>query len=292
MFGRSKEEWFQTFLELPGGIPSHDTLGEVFSRLDPEQFQSCFMGWTREVAQLAPGEVVAIDGKTVRRSYDRSRNRQAIHLVSAWASANTMTLGQVKTEEKSNEITAIPRLLELLDLHGCIVTIDAMGCQREIAEQIVDAGADYVLAVKDNQGRLYDDVRDLFQGAEEFGFEGVPHDHARTLNKGHGRIETRECWAVTDPECLDYLQTWKQWSGLKAVVKITARRGHGPVPLLHQQPGRPSREVAFGRSQPLEHREFTALDLGPDLPGRPMPGPQVPLTTKPGHDAANFPQPA
>ena len=162
MFGRSKEEWSQTFLELPGGIPSHDTLGEVFSRLDPEQFQSCFMGWTREVAQLAPGEVVAIDGKTVRRSYDRSRSRQAIHLVSAWASANTMTLGQVKTEEKSNEITAIPRLLELLDLHGCIVTIDAMGCQREIAEQIVDAGADYVLAVKDNQGRLYDDVRDLF----------------------------------------------------------------------------------------------------------------------------------
>ena len=235
---------------------------------------------------------MAIDGKTVRRSYDRSRSRQAIHLVSAWASANTMTLGQVKTEEKSNEITAIPRLLELLDLHGCIVTIDAMGCQREIAEQIVDAGADYMLAVKDNQGRLYDDVRDLFQGAEEFGFEGVPHDHARTLNKGHGRIETRECWAVTDPECLDYLQTWKQWSGLKAVVKITARRGHGPVPLLHQQPGRPGREVAFGRSQPLEHREFTALDLGRDLPRRPMPGPQVPRTTKPGHDAANFPQPA
>ena len=203
-------------MELPGGIPSHDTFGEVFSRLDPEQFQSCFMGWTREVAQLAPGEVVAIDGKTVRRSYDRSRIRQAVHLVSAWASANTMTLGQVKTEEKSKEITAIPRLLELLDLHGCIVTIDAMGCQREIAERIVDAGADYVLAVKDNQGRLYDDVRDLFQGAEEFGFEGVPHDHARTLNKGHGRIETREC--------LDYPQTWKQWSGLKAVLKITARR--------------------------------------------------------------------
>ena len=223
MFGRSKEEWFQTFLELPGGIPSHDTFGEVFSRLNPEQFQSCFMGWTREVAQLAPGEVVAIDGKTVRRSHDRSRNRQAIHLVSAWASANTMTLGQVKTEEKSNEITAIPRLLELLDLHGCIVTIDAMGCQREIAEQIVGSGADYVLAVKDNQGQLHDDVRDLFGGAEEFGFEGIPHDYARTLNKGHGRLETRECWAVTDPECWDYLQTGKQWSGLKAVVKISAR---------------------------------------------------------------------
>jgi predicted transposase YbfD/YdcC len=168
--------------------------------------------------------VVAIDGKTVRRSRDRSRGKGAIHLVSAWASANTMTLGQVKTDEKSNEITAIPRLLELLDLHGCIVTIDAMGCQREIAERIVEGGADYLLAVKDNQGQLHDDIRDLFLGAEEFGFEGVPHDFARTVNKGHGRIETRECWAVTDPDCLDYLQTGKQWAGLKTVVKVTGRR--------------------------------------------------------------------
>ena len=174
MFGRNKEEWFRTFLELPGGIPSHDTFGQVFSRLDPEQFQSCFMGWTQEVAQLAQGEVVAIDGKTVRRSHDRNSGKQAIQLVSAWASANTMTLGQVKTGEKSNEITAIPRLLELLALQGCVVTTDAMGCRREIAEQIVEGGADYVLAVKDNQSRLYNDVRDLFQGAEEYGFEGVP----------------------------------------------------------------------------------------------------------------------
>ena len=241
---------------------------------------------------------MAIDGKTVRRSYDRSRSRQAIHLVSAWASANTMTLGQVKTEEKSNEITAIPRLLELLDLHGCIVTIDAMGCQREIAEQIVDAGADYVLAVKDNQGRLYDDVRDLFQGAEEFGFEGVPHDHARTLHKGHGpkhrnpgvlgRYRPGVLGLSADLEAV----VWAQGGGEITARREDVRRGHGPVPLLHQQPGRPGREVAFGRSQPLEHREFTALDLGRDLPGRPMPGPQVPRTTKPGHDAANFPQPA
>ncbi len=207
MFGRSKEEWFKSFLELPNGIPSHDTFGDVFARLDREQFQSCFMGWTQEVARLAQGEVVAIDGKTVRRSHDLSRGQQAIHLVTAWASANSMTLGQVKVERKSNEITTIPKLLGLLALHGCIVTIDAMGCQREIAEQFVEAGADYVLALKENQGQLYDDVRDLFQGAEEFGFEGVPHDYARTLNKGDGRLETRECWAVTDPESLDYLQT-------------------------------------------------------------------------------------
>ena len=178
MFGRSKEEWFRTFLELPGGIPSHDTFGEVFSRLNPEQFQSCFMDWTREAARLAQGEVVAIDGKTVRRSHDRFQGRQAIHLVSTWASADTITLGQVKTEEKSNEITAIPRLLGLLALRGCIVTIDAMGCQREIPEQTVESSADYVLAVKENQGQLNDDLRDLFQGAQEFGFEGVPNDYA------------------------------------------------------------------------------------------------------------------
>ena len=126
MFGKSKEEWFRTFLDLPNGIPSHDTFGNVFSRLDPEQFQSCFVEWTQAVADLLPGEVVASDGKTVRRSHDKKAGRQAIHLVSAWASANTLTPGQVKTEEKSNEITAIPRLLELLELSGCIVTIDAI----------------------------------------------------------------------------------------------------------------------------------------------------------------------
>ena len=201
-----------------------DTLGEVFSRLDAEQFQSCFMGWTREVAQLVQGEVVAIDGKTLRRSHDRSQGRRAIHLVSAWASANTMTLGQVKVGDKSNEITAIPRLLELLALRGCIVAIDAMGCQREIAEQIVEAGADYVLAVKENQGQLNDDLRDLFHGAQKYGFEGVPNDYARTLNKGHGRIETRECRVITAPDYLDYLGTRNQWTGLKAALKISARR--------------------------------------------------------------------
>ena len=128
MFGKSKEEWFGTFLDLPNGIPSHDTFGEVFSRLDPERFQQCFVEWTQTVAALLPGEVVAIDGKTVRRSHDKRTGKQAIHLVSAWASVNTLNLGQVRTEEKSNEITAIPRLLEMLELNGCIVTIDAIGC--------------------------------------------------------------------------------------------------------------------------------------------------------------------
>ena len=224
MFGKSKEEWFRTFLDLPNGIPSHDTFGNVFSRLDPEQFQSCFVEWTQAVADLLPGEVVAIDGKTVRRSHDKKAGRQAIHLVSAWASANTLTLGQVKTEEKSNEITAIPRLLEMLELSGCIVTIDAMGCQKEIARGIVDRGADYLLAVKENQGQLYQDVRDLFEAGDGTGLDQLPHDCATTLNKGHGRIERRECWAIDDPACLEYLSTRGEWPGLRSVVKVECRR--------------------------------------------------------------------
>ena len=215
MFGKSKEEWFRTFLDLPNGIPSHDTFGDVFSRLDPDQFQRCFMEWTQALADLLPGEVVAIDGKTVRRSHDKRAGKQAIHLVSAWASGNTLTLGQTATDEKSNEITAIPQLLEMLELNGCIVTIDAMGCQKEIAQGILDRGADYVLAVKKNQGRLYEDVRDLFEGAAEAGFDGVPHDYATTLTKGHGRIERRECWSFSDPACLEYLSTAGDWPGLR-----------------------------------------------------------------------------
>ena len=224
MFGKSKEEWFRTFLDLPNGIPSHDTFGEVFSRLDPLRFQESFMEWSQGVAHLLPGEVVAIDGKTARRSHDTRAGKGALHLVSAWASANTLTLGQVKTEEKSNEITAIPRLLQLLELNGCIVTIDAMGCQKEIAQSILEQGADYVLAVKQNQGRLHEDLRDLFEEAEATGFEGVPHAYAATLNKGHGRLERRECWAITDPDCLDYLSTGKEWPGLCSVVKVVGRR--------------------------------------------------------------------
>ena len=224
MFGRSKEEWFRTFLELPNGIPSHDTFGDVFARLDPERFQKCFMEWSQGVAELLPGEVVAIDGKTVRRSHDRNAGKRALHLVSAWASANTLTLGQVQTEEKSNEITAIPRLLKTLALEGCIVTIDAMGCQKEIAQGILDRGADYVLTVKQNQGALYEDLKDLFEEAEATGFEGVPYDYATTLNKNHGRLERRECWAISDPDCLDYLSTGKEWPGLRSVVKVVGRR--------------------------------------------------------------------
>ena len=214
--------------------------GDVFARLDPAQFQNCFISWTQASAELLPGEVVAIDGKTARRSYDRVGNKGAMHpyrstgpaLVSAWATQNTpvsstgpaLTLGQVKTAAKSNEITAIPQLLDLLYRHGCIVTIDAMGCQREIAQQIVDGGADYVLAVKENQGQLYQGIRDLFQEAEASDFDGAPYDCAQTVNKGHGRVERRECWVVTAADCLDYINPQGQWPQLKAAIKVVGHR--------------------------------------------------------------------
>ena len=151
LFGNERLEWLRQFLELEHGIPSHDTFGRVFARLDPVQFEQGFLSWVASVFAATEGEVVAIDGKTARRSHDRSKGKEAIHLVSAWATANHLVLGQRKVEDKSNEITAIPELLQLLMLNGCIVTIDAMGCQTEIAEQIVEQGADYVLAVKGNQ---------------------------------------------------------------------------------------------------------------------------------------------
>ena len=148
-------------------------------------------------------------------------------MVSAWASENSLVLGQVRTDAKSNEITAIPELLKLLDVSGCIVSIDAMGCQKEIAWTILERGADYLLAVKGNQGRLYDDLRDLFEGAEELGYDGVPHEYATTLNKGHGRIERRECRTISDPACLEYLSTAGDWPGLRSVGVVRSERREG-----------------------------------------------------------------
>ena len=226
MFGKNKEDWFRTFLDLPHGIPSHDTFGGVFSRPAPDRFQECFMDWSRSVAELLPGEVVAIGGKTVRRSHDKRAGKAAIHLVSAWASDNTLALGQVKTEEKSNEITAIPRLPELPELNGCIVTIDAMGCQKEIARGIPDREADCLLAVKENQGRLYQDVRDLFEGAQEGGFDGVPHGYATTLNKGHGPRDTGGA-GMPDDQRPGLLGVPERREGLARIA--VGDEGDGPV---------------------------------------------------------------
>lgn len=199
-FGKAKYDWFEQFLELPHGIPSHDTFGRVFALLDAEQFEKCFVEWVQLVNEVTEGQTVPVDGKTLRRSHDKTLGKKALHIVSAWASENRLVLGQVKTDEKSNEITAIPQLLDVLDISGCIVTIDAIGCQKKIAKKIIEQGADYTLSVKENQKGLYDDIAELFDYAQEIDF--VDCDYHKTVDKGHGRIEIRERWTISDPEYL------------------------------------------------------------------------------------------
>ena len=220
-FGKAKQEWFQRFLALPHGIPSHDTFGRVFALLSPDQLQEGFVSWIQAVAEVTDGQVVAIDGKTLRRSYDRRSAKAAIHMVSAWATQNRLVLGQRKTEEKSNEITAIPALLKVLDVQGCIVTIDAMGCQKAIAQQIVDQGADYVLALKANQGNLYAAVEQLFQTADNTMSEDLSWSYYETEERQHGRVELRRHW--TTP-VLDGLPTAAAWAKLTCVGRVEAER--------------------------------------------------------------------
>jgi predicted transposase YbfD/YdcC len=226
LFGQAKEEWLKTILELPNGIPSHDTFGRVFRALDPDQFEEGFLKWIMSIQEVTEGEVIAIDGKKLRRSHDGLLGKDAIWMVDAWASENQITLGQIKVEEKSNEITAIPKLLDLLMIKGCIVTIDAMGCQTKIAEKIIESGADYVLAVKENQGVLHREIEWLFEVAKQVEFEQIPHDHAKTVGK-HGRIEVRQCWSISHTDYIEYLQKHQDWKNLKtiAMVETEFRRG-------------------------------------------------------------------
>jgi len=226
-FGRAKIEWLRTFLNLPNGIPSHDTFGRVFARLDPQQFQSCFLNWVKCIQEVTQSQLIALDGKTLRHSYDRGLGKGAIHMVSAWASTNHLILGQVKVDEKSNEITALPKLLEMLTIKGCIVTIDAMGCQTEIAEKIIDREADYVLALKGNQGTLHSEVQDLFSYAEQTEFEGISHDFHETIDGNHGRIEIRRYWTIFDPEYINYLNPKGMWPDLQSIGMVKAERRIG-----------------------------------------------------------------
>jgi predicted transposase YbfD/YdcC len=233
VFARAKEPWFRAFLELSNGIPSHDVFSDVFAKIDPETFERCFITWVESIAQLLPGEVVPIDGKTLRRSHDRPNAKQAIHVVSAWSTHNSLVLGQVKTEEKSNEITAIPELLELLSLEGSLVTIDAMGCQRKIAEAILGKGADYLLAVKDNQPSLYEAVQKLYFETEEEAFHELFSEDGEQSNKGHGRLETRSCWVCTE---LDELACdTSAWKGLLAIIVIASERTVGDKTTLEHR---------------------------------------------------------
>ena len=224
IFGKSKKEWLKTFLELPNGIPSHDTLGRVFARIDPEAFQASFKEWVQAIVELTGGQVIAIDGKQLRRSHDGVLGKNAIYMVSAWATANQLVLGQVKVDDKSNEITAIPKLLQLLDISGCIVSMDAMGTQTDIARTMIRQGGDYILSVKENQGNLYEDIQDLFTDEVENRFEGTPHSYAKTVSNGHGRMEIRQCWLISDPEYFVGIRDWKRWKDLKVVAMIISQR--------------------------------------------------------------------
>lgn len=223
-FGNARLAWFKTFLALPHGIPSHDTFGRLFARLDPAQFQACFLRWIRALAELLPAEVVTVDGKELRGSADRAAGKAAICLVSAWASAQHLVLGQVKVDEKSNEITAIPDLLDVLSLEGTIVTIDAAGCQTAIAQKVIEKGGDYVLALKDNQPNLAADVALLFQDAHRGGPDSPKTDRAERIEKGHGRIETRICTTIADPALLAPLRRSEEWVKLKSLIEINSQR--------------------------------------------------------------------
>jgi len=219
-FGNAREAWLRTFLDLPNGIPSHDTLGRIFAMLDPKGLEKAFREWVTAIATLTEGEIVAIDGKTLRRSFREAGSSAFVHMVSAWAAGNQMVLGQVSTDEKSNEITAIPRLLELLQLKGGLVTIDAMGCQKAIAKTIVEAKADYMLAVKDNQPTLASTVAGIFEEALRDPHFAAAHDE--TNDKAHGRIEVRRCWTLNvDAECG---MAFGEWEGVRGIVRVESQR--------------------------------------------------------------------
>ena len=222
-YAQAKQEWLQQFLALPNGIPSHDTIARVFARLDSQAFEQCFHRWVESITLAIGAQVIPIDGKTVRQSFDRERRQKAIHVISAWASEHRLVLGQIKVDSKSNEITAIPKLLELLDIVGCIITIDAIGCQKEIAAQIIGKKADYVLALKGNQGRLEDEVGSWFEKAKSNNFEGVEYSYHHTTESAHGRIEIRQYWSVPVAQ-LGELPNQQKWLGLQSVGMVVCER--------------------------------------------------------------------
>jgi predicted transposase YbfD/YdcC len=224
-WAKAKEHWLQERVDLPGGLPSHHTLSRLFARLDPDAFAACFTAWTQTLHEKTEGEIIALDGKTLRRSFDRATGQPALHLVSAWAAANRLVLSQRKVdkaEAHENEIVALPDLLALLDVRGCLVTIDAAGCQKEIARQIVAQGGDFVLALKENHPHLYDSIAELFtywraqEWQTEEHQEPVAHRYAQSVSKGHGRIEQRRCWVVEDVAA--WLDPDNQWGSVFSSV--------------------------------------------------------------------------
>lgn len=224
-FGRKKRQWFARFLDLTNGIPSHDRFNAVLAAIKPAEFEKCFLSWITALQEITEGQVVAIDGKTLRRSFDAASGKSAIHMVSAWATANQICLGQVAVDEKSNEITAIPKLLEMLEISGCLVTIDAMGCQTEIAAKIVEGGGDYVLAVKANQPTLHDGIADFFIDHLEDDFARTKARRYKTKEKGHGREEERHYAICPVPDDLPGRERWPELKAIGYAINYTRRDG-------------------------------------------------------------------
>jgi predicted transposase YbfD/YdcC len=232
-YGRTKEEWLKKFLALPNGIPSHDTFARLFARLNPEELQLCFRQWMQAVHQVTNGELLNVDGKTLRGAREAGNNRSFVHMVSLWSATNRLVLGQRKVHEKSNEITAIPELLKLLEIQGCLVSIDAMGCQTEIAKTIIEQGADYVLALKANQGNMYEDVTQLFDLARQQDLNDFGDQFYSTKEKGHGGIEIRRYAVMGDTE---YLLGAEKWAGLRSIGMVELeRRVNGQISSIEQR---------------------------------------------------------
>ena len=226
-WARQKRTWLARFLDLTSGIPSHDRFNALFRAINPDQFERCLLSWITSLHEVTAGQLVAIDGKTLRQSFDKADAKSAIHMVSAWATANHITLGQVVVDQKSNEITAIPKLLELVDVSGCLVTIDAMGCQAEIAGRIIEAGADYVLAVKGNQPTLHDGITDFFVDQMEDDFARVKVSRHETKEHGHGRDEHRTYLVCDVPEGLPDRGRWKGLKRIGVAISDAVRGGKG-----------------------------------------------------------------
>lgn len=226
-FGLLKLEWLRQFLPYDNGIPVDDTIARVMRKLNTKQFASCFTSWIQAITKVTKGDIIAIDGKTLRRSFNKSDEKSAIHMVSAWSSANGVVLGQEKTAEKSNEITAIPELLNSLAIKGCIVTIDAMGCQKDIAEQIVKQKGDYLLALKGNQGHFHEQVKLFLTLAKEADFKNIEHDFHEEVDTGHGRIETRRAYALDFKKYKKHIPEGLKWKKLVSIILVeTIREGH------------------------------------------------------------------
>jgi len=256
-FGQCKQQWLETFLDLRNGIPSDDTFRRVISALQPDEFEACFQRWTKAISNNYR-EIIAIDGKTLRRSHDNANGKSAIHIVSAWACENKMVFGQVATDEKSNEITAIPKLLEMLVLDGCVVTIDAMGCQKKIAQKIKESNGDYIFSLKGNHGTLHEEVK-LF--LDEAIANGGEYDYDCAANGGHGRVEVRKVWYS---ENVQWMQDRQQWQGLSSLVAVETQRTIGQMIRSHwgiENKLHWSLDVSFGEDNSRIRKGFGAENV-------------------------------